>query len=144
VFHEVDSIDAVRHSGGNSYHRDSANGLLTIRIVMFSSKFTGDPNWIMPHFDTPGKKGVGLAIESFERAGITIPKKTTNAWISIEADCVPSTINPAYCSDEPDNTVNPDVCPEGYAQTSYDTCCSIGQFDCVDASDSSMARKYLR
>jgi hypothetical protein len=80
-------------------------------------------------------------LDSKELALQAIPKKTTNTWILIEAGCVPSTVNPVYCTNhEPaDNTENPEVCPEGYGQTSYNTCCILGQLDCVNVSDSSMA-----
>lgn len=143
IFHEVGSIDAVRQSEGNAYYRDATSNLLTIRVIMFSRKYTGNPTWIKPDFDTHGKRGIGLALDSFTRANITIPKKNAHAWISIVADCAASTTNAAYCAAMPDNTVNPDVCPLGYNQTSYDTCCT-DQLQCVDASNNSPIRKYLR
>lgn len=120
TFSAVSSIGEVRNSLGNAYHIDS-NGLLTVRVIQTPQSFIGDPEWLFPDYDTPGKWGSWYAVDRFSRNGVFLPKFTNGPWLDILADCPRSG---AYCSEKPINNMSFDVCPQGYTQTAYDKCCN--------------------
>merc|ERR1712157_347249 len=124
----VNSVNDVRNSMGNTYHVDS-NGLLTMRIIQTAQSFTGNPDWIPPNYDTPGKWNSWYALDRFSRGGVYLPKLSWGPWLDIKADCSRSG---AYCSQMPTRTLV-EVCPQGYTQTAYDTCCNDSE--CIHAND---------
>ena len=124
MFTAVASVDLVRNSIGNVYHFDSTTGVLTIRVTMVPTDFTGQPQWKLHDFDDVGIDGTGYALRRFERDGVLLPKPSYDASIQIAADC---SRNGAYCSVLPSSTAAEDasstICPAGYTQVSYDACC---------------------
>jgi len=119
TFSAVSSIEKVRNSLGNTYHVDS-NGLLTVRIIQTPQSFVGDPNWLLPDNNTPGKWGNWYALDRFSRNGVFLPRMAYGPWLDIQANCQRSG---AYCAKKP-NDISIDVCPQGYTQTAYDKCCN--------------------
>ena len=128
-FTPVSSVQEVRHSEGNSYHFDDETGLLTIRIIMYPTAYTGEPDWKLYTFDDKGRDGE-YSLFRFERNGVLLPKKSyPDAMIEIVADC---TQNGAYCQDgAPVTSAYDDVCSTSFEQVSYDKCCD-GQNNCED------------
>merc|ERR1712183_616833 len=123
TFHSVASVKEVRESLGNTYHVDS-NGILTVRIIQTPQSFIGDPDWLLPNYDTAGKWGAGYALDRFSRNGVLLPVHSYGPWLEIQADCSRGTGNlAAYCSEDI-TEVSSEVCPDGYDQVSYDKCCS--------------------
>jgi hypothetical protein len=120
VFHQVDTVTAVRNSLGNTYHVDS-NGVLTFRVIQTPSLFVGRPEFFLPQYTDKGMDGIGEALERFERDGIRLPAFTRGNIIKLYANCPSSG---AYCSELP-APFEPDVCPDGYVQTGYDVCRKI-------------------
>mmetsp|Transcript_11766 Transcript_11766/g.14644 ORF Transcript_11766/g.14644 Transcript_11766/m.14644 type:complete len:1149 (-) Transcript_11766:779-4225(-) len=132
VFQSVGTPDAVRLSNGNTYHMD-ATGFLTVRLIMSPQSYTGTPDWIYPAMNTIGKWGNWYAIDRFSRSDVTLLKFSYGPYMTIEADCPPSSGNSAYCDGTPTNFV-PTVCSAGYEQVAFDRCCKINNIlDCVDA-----------
>lgn len=72
TFAAVSSIEQVFSSQGNVYHM-SAAGILTIRIIMSPQTFSGQPDWLVPDWETIGKNN-DVAIDSFSREGVVIRK----------------------------------------------------------------------
>ena len=129
IFTSVDSVQKVRHSKGNVYHFDQGTGLLTIRIIMFPTANTGEPNWKLFDFDDKNRDGE-YSLFRFERNGILLPKQAyPDQGIEIIADCAQ---NGAYCANTPPSTSAYDnVCSSSYNQVSYDKCCD-SQNNCED------------
>jgi len=133
TFHSVASVKEVRESLGNTYHVDS-NGILTVRIIQTPQSFIGDPDWLLPNYDTAGKWGSGYALDRFSRNGVLLPVRSSGPWLEILADCSRGTGNlAAYCSEDIAE-VSSEVCPDGYDQVSYDKCCS--NVECLFADGS--------
>ena len=137
TFTEVTNAEEVRNSAGNVYHFDETTGVLTVRIVMFYMRYTGQPNWILPTFDTPGltSKNEPFALKRFERDGVRLPIRQDRAFIEINADC--TSTGGIYCDASPPTPVvatYDNVCSPGYEQVSYDQCCLIGQDPFVKAN----------
>ena len=107
-FYQVDSVAAVRSSSGNTYHVDS-NGVLTFRVIQNPRSFIGRPDFFLPQYTDPGRDGLGLALDRFERYGMRLPSFTYGPMIGLTADC-PST--GAYCTELPPKYI-PEVCQEG-------------------------------
>jgi hypothetical protein len=131
-FYQVDSVAAVRNSSGNTYHVDS-NGVLTFRVIQNPRTFIGRPDFFLPQYTDPGRDGLGLALDRFERYGMRLPVFEYGPMIGITADC-PST--GAYCTELPPKYM-PEVCPEGYSQIAYDKCVFIGNFSPIPVPTSS-------
>jgi len=137
-FVAVGSPAEVRFSAGNTYHFDTTTNLLHIRIIMFPQSYTGDAlfseasEWHLWDFDSLDNRTPRThALDRFSFNGITLPKAAhSNAYIQITADCVQT--SEGYCANTPEY-VEPEVCPSGYIQISYDKCCrSVGSNDCYD------------
>jgi hypothetical protein len=122
-FSQVDSVAAVRNSLGNTYYVDP-NGVLTFRVIQNPRTFIGRPDYFLPQYSDPGRDGLGLALDRFERYGMRLPVFGYGPIIGITAEC-PST--GAYCTEVPPNYM-PEVCPDGYAQIAYDKCGFTGNF----------------
>jgi hypothetical protein len=116
-FFQVDSIAKVRNSLGNTYHVDS-NGVLTFRIIQTPQTFVGRPDFFLPNDSDIGRNNEGFALDRFERDGIRLPSYADGSYMMIVADCPSSG---AYCSEIPP-PYRPNVCPDGYIQTAFDTC----------------------
>lgn len=116
--HQVESIEEVRSSIGNTYHVDE-NGVLTIRIIQTPKTFVGRPEFFLPDYNSVGKDGKGYALPRFERNGVRLPKYTRTNYLSLEADC--DSADGVYCSDIP-LPYEPIVCNPGFRQTGYDIC----------------------
>lgn len=129
IFTPVSSVQEVRHSQGNVYHFDALTGLLTIRIIMYPTAYTGEPAWKLYTFDDKGRDGE-YSLFRFERNGVLLPKRAyPDAMIEIVADCVQ---NGAYCLNAaPATSAYDNVCSISYEQVSYDKCCD-GQNNCED------------
>jgi hypothetical protein len=133
TFKSVSSVKEVRESLGNTYHVDS-RGILTVRIIQTPQTFTGNPNWLLPNYDTIGKWNNGLALSRFSRNGVLLPMLSHGPWLDILADCSRgSGDSSAYCAQTPSNE-SPEVCPQGYNQVSYDKCCN--SIECLFADGS--------
>jgi hypothetical protein len=73
------------------------------------------------------------ALDRFTFNGITLPKFAYGPYLQITADCTDGDNN-GHCDSTP-SYVEPQVCPSGYVQVSYDKCCvSPGSSDCYDAT----------
>jgi hypothetical protein len=116
-FKQVDSLEKVRTSIGNTYHVDF-DGVLTIRIIQTPQTFVGIPEFFLPQYSDKGRNNIGTALNRFERDGIRLPEYSDGPNLQIIADCVPSG---AYCSEIPP-PYKTNVCPNGYIQTAFDTC----------------------
>jgi hypothetical protein len=119
-FSQVDSIAEVRNSMVNTYHVDST-GVLTVRIIQTPQTFVGRPDFFPPNYTDLGRNNEGFALDRFERDGIRLPSYSDGSYMMITADCPSSGV---YCSEIPP-PYEPNVCPEGYIQTAFDTCRSI-------------------
>jgi hypothetical protein len=121
TFHQVNSIEAVRSSLGNTYHVDS-NGVLTFRIIQTAKLFLGKPNFMLPQYsDTPGGWKEIWALARFERDGVRLPKAENGPYLTLDANCASN--DGVYCSQSV-SPYNRNVCPSGYSQSAYDTCTS--------------------
>lgn len=120
-------LEEVRKGPGNQYFVD-LDGVLTFRVAQPPSNFLTNP-WFIPGKDDPGRNGEGFAVLRFERDGVYLPSRSWGPYLSIEANCGGSGV---YCTG---STVDydPDVCPPGHEQASYDYCCSGS--DCVFADE---------
>lgn len=114
----VDSVLEVRNGLGNIYHVDD-NGVLTLRILQGPRDFVGRPEWFLPNYEDPGKNGEGYAFTRFERDGVLLPLFERGRYYQIDADCE---ADGAYCNEAP-GPYDPDVCPVGMIQESFDKCC---------------------
>jgi hypothetical protein len=128
TFTKVDSEQAVRMSLGNTYHV-SNDGVLTFRVVETSPKFVGNPDWFLPSWTDRNIDGTGFALDRFERRGVRLPRDSYGPYLVVEADCPASG---AYCT-QSSSATNDNVCPDGFEQVSYDTCC--GDSACVSSAD---------
>jgi len=136
----VDSVAHVRHSQGNTYYFDTTTNLLYVRIIQFPETFTGDDvysstaMWHLWDLDTPNTKSWDpnpYALDRYSFNGITLPKFAYGNYLQITADCVESSVS-GHCAVTP-TYVEPEVCPTGYIQVSYDKCCtSAASTDCYD------------
>lgn len=131
-FYAVSSLAQVRSGTGNVYYVDS-NGVLTFRLVQLPKDYIGDPNWFLPTLTQPGQNGLGYALDFWQRDGVTLPRVESGSSYTLTADC-PST--GAYCTQSPP-AYDPDVCPSGYQQVAYDSCCSTTSSQCIYADGSS-------
>ena len=136
------SVAEVRYSQGNKYFYDSTTKLLYIRIIQFPQSYTGDSlysptaMWYLWDLDTPNTvswQPRTHAIDRFSFNGITLPKAAYASYLQITAEnCSEEGSVSAYCTNTP-SYIEPQVCPSGYIQVSYDKCCvSIGSTDCYD------------
>jgi hypothetical protein len=125
LFTQVTTVEDVRKSAGNVYHFDTTTGLLTIRVIMFPERFTGEPYWKLYDFDDVSKENGEYALKRFERDGVILPiRSNSNQRIEIVADCAR---DDAYCADAPPSSNDyDDVCSVGLEQVSYDRCCEVG------------------
>jgi hypothetical protein len=121
-FSAVDSVAHVRYSLGNTYFYDDAAQLLYIRVVQPPQTKTGDPDWRLWGLDD---------LDKFSFNGITLPSFSYGPYLQIIADCTEGSIA-GHCATTP-TYVEPEVCPLGYVQVSYDKCCvSVGSSDCYE------------
>lgn len=137
LYTKASSIDEVRKERGDSYHVDET-GVLSLRIVMMSDQYIGNARtpFQVPHWSTPGKWNQNFALRRFERDEIRLPM-FSSAEIRVQARC-PSDIATSpkngYCPEVIHNVYDPDVCPVGYVQVSYDKCCAFSdRNNCVFA-----------
>jgi hypothetical protein len=130
TFHQVDSVQLVRQSLGNTYHVD-ANGLLTIRLIQTPKTYIGRPEFFLPDYTDVGRGGVGFALNRFEREGIRLPKFDWGTYLTVEANC--TSVDGVYCSDVP-IFVTSSVCEAGFVQVAYDACVSGSQKMFADGS----------
>jgi len=121
-FSPTTSIEAVRNGPGNQYYVDS-DGVLTFRVSQTPQNYVPDP-WYILDKDDPD-------ITGFERDGVYLPQRAWGNYLLIEADCNDDGAG-AFCSGGVSD-YDPDVCPAGYEQMSYDYCCSSSS-DCVFAN----------
>lgn len=143
-FSSVDSVALVRQSQGNTYFYDSSTQLLYVRIIQFPQTYTGDNLlstnaqwhlWGVDDLDTVSWSSKTHALDRFTFNGITLPKFAYGPFLQISADCNEGSAN-GHCAITPSYT-EPQVCPPGYIQVSYDMCCvSAGSTDCYDATPS--------
>jgi hypothetical protein len=131
TFRQVNSIEEVRSSSGNTYYF-SPDGLLTLRVIQFAGDWLGDDGeWIMPDYETTYPwDSESFVLDRFERGGVLLPRMQYGPYIQIEASC--SSTTGAYC-DESSPKVELDPCPIGFIQVAYDTCCTSDAADCVSA-----------
>jgi hypothetical protein len=131
TFSAVNSVDHVRASQGNTYYYDAATKLLYVRIIQTPQTYLTP--WILWNMDDLNTNGDSRthALDRFTFNGITLPSFAYGPYLQIETDCVEGAI-PGHCAATP-NYVEPEVCPTGYIQVSYDKCCvSEGSSDCYD------------
>lgn len=127
---KVSSVQEVREGPGNLYHFNAGTGVLTLRVIQFSNQFTGNPEFILPDYDTPGR-WQDYALNKFERDGVLLAMRSWHNQIKIEADCSGSGV---YC-DGALSSFDPNVCLAGFNQVAYDTCCdSNGRCTYADGS----------
>jgi hypothetical protein len=137
TFELVNSMDQVRNGPGNTYYVDSSTGALTFRLVQTAQEYLGNPDWIFQNYEDAGRYSKS-ALHKFERGGILLPKSGYGTGIILEADCSGTG---AYCVDAP-NAYDPDVCPAGYQQVAYDSCCSTATSSvCMFADGSTTSSK---
>lgn len=139
-FSAADSVAHVRSSQGNKYYFDTTTNLLYVRIIQFPQGYTGDnvksptAMWHLWDLDTPNTKSWDPrthALDRFSFNGITLPKFTYGNYLQISANCAEGSIS-GHCANTP-TYVEPELCPSGYVQVSYDKCCvSPGSTDCYD------------
>merc|ERR1711862_738373 len=101
---------------------------LTVRVIQTPQTWIGDPDWLLPDYNTPGKWGNCYALDRFSRNGVFLPRMAYGPWLEILADCPRAD---AYCAEKPINDMIIGVCPEGYNQVAYDKCCNSS--NCVYA-----------
>mmetsp|Transcript_8285 Transcript_8285/g.13722 ORF Transcript_8285/g.13722 Transcript_8285/m.13722 type:complete len:308 (+) Transcript_8285:2-925(+) len=122
VFQQVNSIEAVRNSLGNTYHVDY-NGVLTLRIIQTPKLFLGKPDFMLPQYiDKPGGWKEIWALDRFERDGVRLPKSANGPYLTLDANCASN--DGVYCSEAVESAYTRNVCPSGYFQSAYDTCTS--------------------
>ncbi len=129
TFFAVDSVEHVRASQGNTYYYDEATKLLYVRIIQTPQTYLAD--WHIWNLDDLNEGGGPRthALDRFTFSGITLPSFAYGPYLQIEADCVEGAIS-GHCATTP-SYVEPEVCPSGYIQVSYDKCCvSEGSSDC--------------
>jgi hypothetical protein len=126
---QVDSIEEVRRSRGNTYHF-SSEGLLSLRVIQFSGDWFGDDGeWIKPDYETTYPwDNTSFVLDRFERGGVRLPRMQYGPYLQIDASCSAGT---AYCDEAPPQ-VNLDPCPSGFFQVAFDTCCT-SESECVSA-----------
>jgi hypothetical protein len=132
TFTAVNSMELLRSSLNSTYYVDPS-GVLTLRIIQFPGIFTGNPNWFIPTYASPGRNGEGYAIARFERDGVLLPQSSYGTYYNISANCGGTG---AYCN----GTVpsyDPDVCQSGYVQSAYDSCCLVSDMKKCLYSDGS-------
>jgi hypothetical protein len=140
IYQAASSIDEVRLGPGNKYYVD-ADGVVTFRIIQIPNRFTGNPNWMIPNYSTPARSAEDVwSIPRFNRNGVVLPNLQYGSSYTLQAKCPSDDNNSSttgYCP-EPITTLNdPDVCPIGYKQTAYDTCCQSSDLAKCQYSDGS-------
>jgi hypothetical protein len=126
------SLRDVRTGPGNQYYMD-ANGVVTFRVVQLPQGYVGRPSWFIPSRTDLDVWGKGFAIDRFERSGVYLPRQAYGPYLQIDAVCGGSG---PYCAGIP-APFDPDVCPSGHVQKSYDSCCSTSNpASCVYAGQS--------
>ena len=135
-FQEVPALEDVRSSReGNVFHM-SADGVLTIRVFQQARQFSGNPDWVFPTYDTPGRNpsDTPFAVPKFERGGVLLPQFSQGTWLEVRANCDSS--DGVYCNESVVD-YNPNVCrTSDFEQVAYDKCCSrIDPSNCFFASD---------
>jgi len=129
TFFAVNSVDHVRASQGNTYYYDEVTKLLYVRIIQTPQTYLAD--WRIWNLDDLNAGGGPRthALDRFTFSGITLPSFAHGPYLQIEADCVEGSIS-GHCATTP-IYVEPEICPSGYLQVSYDKCCvSEGSSDC--------------
>lgn len=139
-FTAADSVAHVRASPGNTYYYDANTKLLYVRIIMFPITYTGDnlysptAMWHLWDFDDPNNKPWDArehALDRYSFNGVLLPKYHSNNWIQISTDCNVGS-DSDHCANTPDY-VEPELCPPGYVQVSFDKCCvSPSSADCYN------------
>jgi len=139
-FAAADSVAHVRYSQGNMYYYDTTTNLLHVRVIQFPEGFTGDnvnsstAMWHLWDLDTPNTRSWDprqYALDRFTFNGVTLPKYAHANFLQISADCVEGSVS-GHCANTP-TYVEPEVCPSGFIQVSYDKCCvSFGSKNCYD------------
>jgi hypothetical protein len=139
IFTQVTSIDEVRNGPGNTYFVDP-NGVLTFRLARIRFQDVGNPNWALPNYTTPAHFPRNVwSLLRFERDGVRLPVRHNGGKYQIQAKCPNDTVDSpldGYC---PENVpvYDPDVCPAGYEQVAYDSCCQINdKTKCIFADGS--------
>jgi hypothetical protein len=137
-FTSVTSIDVVRTGRGDGYYVDP-DGILTIRVAELPSDFVGNPDYLIPDWETETRWGTSKTLFRWERDGVRLPRFNF-AFLHIQALCPSDSLSSpkdGYCSETVKEDYNPDVCPSGYEQVAYDKCCQISDLDvCVFADGS--------
>jgi hypothetical protein len=137
-FTPVASIDEVRTGRGDGYYVDP-DGILTIRVAEPPSNFVGNPDYLIPDWETENRWGTSKTLFRWERDGVRLPRFNF-AFLHIQALCPSDSVSSpkdGYCSGTVKEDYNPDVCPSGYEQVAYDKCCRISDPDvCVFADGS--------
>jgi hypothetical protein len=129
AFTKAASLQEVRTGPGNQYHMDSS-GVLTFRVVQPPAGYVGRPNWFIPSRTDPYLSEKAFAIGRLERSGVYLPIKAYEPYLQVDATCGGSD---PYCPGTP-AVFDPDVCPNGYIQKAYDSCCSAANLSrCVYA-----------
>eukprot|EP00986_Skeletonema_menzelii_P004199 scaffold1415_cov152-Skeletonema_menzelii.AAC.11 len=131
TFISVNSVDHVRASQGNTYYFDAATKLLYVRIIQTPQTYlTPWKLWKLDDLNASGDPRTH-ALDRFTFSGITLPSFAHGPYLQIEADCAEGAIT-GHCATTP-SYIEPEVCPSGYIQVSYDKCCvSEGSSDCYD------------
>lgn len=140
TFTAVSSMDKNRFGRGNTYYVD-ASGVLTFRMSMEPTVFTGNPSWLLADYDTkPRREDELYALDRFERNGLRLPKPQWGTQFSLQARCPSDNDNSpldGYCRESVARDYDPDVCPSNYVQTAYDKCCQKASLSrCVFADGS--------
>lgn len=125
-FTATSSTENVRTGPGDEYYVE--NNVLTFRVSQTPQNYIPEP-WFIPDKDDPNENGFGKAVRGFERDGVYLPQRAWGPYLHIEAECGGTG---AFCSGDVVD-YDPDVCPPGYEQISYDSCCS--GTDCVFANN---------
>jgi len=129
TFFAVNSVDHVRASQGNTYFYDENTKLLYVRIIQTPQTYVSD--WHVWNLDDPNASGDPRthALDRFTFSGITLPSFAYGPYLQIASDCTEGAVS-GHCATSP-SYVEPEVCPVGYIQVSYDKCCvSEGSSDC--------------
>ncbi|GKZ00869.1 hypothetical protein MPSEU_001038600 [Mayamaea pseudoterrestris] len=120
VMSAVNSVDLVRNGDGNTYYVD-ANGVLTMRLFV-TRTWTGDPNWLgVPSWNTLTRDNINYAVPRFDRANIKLLNFGYASFRIQASQCGGG--SGTFCSGSVSD-YDPNVCPSGYRQVAYDSCCS--------------------
>lgn len=129
-FSAVNSVEHVRYSQGDTYFYDATTQLLYVRVIQTPQTYVTDnlysqtPTWHLWNLDDLNVVSWDArqhALDRFTFNGITLPSFAWGPYLEISTDCVEGN-NPGHCATVP-TYVEPEVCPQGYVQVSYDKCC---------------------